>query len=215
MLPVAECYFKFKCCICNLCPMNSNILIINSAEPGISEFYLSIEEVLKPLNTRFKSIEYKESQNIDFNHWDGIIITGSPKGDDIVAHHLPYFQWIPACGKPVLGICAGHHITGVLYGAKLLRNREPESGDSEVGIINEDPILDGIDSPFKVKQMHNDSITLPGGFIQLATSHVCKNQLMKHKSKPVYTCQFHPEFYNADIFRNFIRIVNNSQDSVK
>ena len=105
-----------------------------------------------------------------------------------------------------MGICAGHHVAGYMYGSKLLRSIEPESGDFEVKVIKDDPLFNGMPESFKVRQMHNDSITLPAKFELLASSKTCLNQLMKHKNKPIYTCQFHPEYYNHDLIRNFIAI---------
>ncbi len=52
------------------------------------------------------------------------IMSGSPRGDDIVDHHLPYFQWLKTCDITIFGIYAGHHITGKLYGARLLRSKK-------------------------------------------------------------------------------------------
>lgn len=93
-----------------------------------------------------------------------------------------------------------------MYGSTILRSEEPEAGDFEVEIIKSDPLFYGLPNTFTVKQMHNDSITLPEGFELLATSITCKNQIMKHREKQLYTCQFHPEFYNHDLVRNFITL---------
>jgi GMP synthase-like glutamine amidotransferase len=68
--------------------------------------------------------------------------------------------------------------------------------------------IEGLSSKFRVKQMHNDSITLPEDFELLATSKTCKVQLMKHKQLPLYTSQFHPEFYNTQLIRNFLLMCN-------
>jgi GMP synthase (glutamine-hydrolysing) len=87
-----------------------------------------------------------------------------------------------------------------------LRSVEPESGDLEVDVVKQDPIFDGIPATFTVKQMHNDSVTLPENFELLATSKTCKVQLMKHKQNPLYTCQFHPEFYNTRLIHNFLQL---------
>jgi GMP synthase (glutamine-hydrolysing) len=183
-----------------------HILIINNAEAGITEFAEPIEKIVSRAGSTFVFIEYKDCLSANFDDFDGIILTGSPQGDDIVEHHLPWFRWIKECEKPVLGICAGHHITGYLYGSELLRSIEPESGDFEVKIIKEDPVFKGIPNIFNVRQMHNDSITLPNDFELLATSETCKNQLMKHRSKPLYTCQFHPEFNNHKLILNFLEL---------
>lgn len=182
------------------------ILLINNAEPGITEFAKPIEKIIVKVGSTSVFIEYTDCLNFNFNEFDGAILTGSPQGDDIVEHHLPYFKWIKSFEKPIFGICAGHHITGFMYGSKILRSEEPESGDFEVEIIKPDPLLKGLPNTFKVKQMHNDSVTLPVDFELLGTSQTCSNQLMKHKTKLLYTCQFHPEFYNHKLIRNFIML---------
>jgi len=182
------------------------LLIVNNAEPGVTEFAEPIEKIISEAGSTSVFIEYADCYNFKFNEYDGAILTGSPQGDDIVEHHLPYFLWIQQFEKPILGICAGHHVTGFMYGSALLRSEEPETGDFEVEIVKQDSIFNGMPVSFTVKQMHNDSITLPKKFELLATSRTCKNQLMKHKRKPFYTCQFHPEFYNHDLIRNFIQL---------
>lgn len=183
------------------------LVLINNAEPGITEFATPIEEIVEKAGSTSVFIEYADCLDFNFDGFDGAILTGSPQGDDIVEHHLPYFRWVETFKKPVFGICAGHHIAGFLYGAEILRNKEPESGDYEIEQIKDDPIFYGLPAKFKVKQMHNDSISVPKDFTLLATSKSCKNQLMKHKRKPLYTCQFHPEFYNPEMIKNFIQIV--------
>ncbi len=183
-----------------------HILIVNNAEAGITEFAEPIEKIIAASGSSSDFIEYADCLNLNFDEFDGAILTGSPQGDDIVEHHLPYFMWIKNFNKPILGICAGHHITGFMFGSRLLRSKEPESGDFNVEIIKQDPLFVKMPNIITVKQMHKDSITLPADFELLATSQTCKNQLMKHKHKPLYTCQFHPEFYNHQLILNFINL---------
>jgi GMP synthase (glutamine-hydrolysing) len=184
-----------------------HILIVNNAEKGITEFTRPLGKIVSDAGFTSETIEYKHCIHFDFETVEGIIMSGSPQGDDIVEHHLPFFQWLKAYENPVLGICAGHHITGFLYGAKLLRSEEPESGDFPVEILEDDPLFSGLPQKITVKQMHNDSISLPPGFELLATSKTCHNQIMKHSNKPLYTCQFHPEYYNKNLIQNFLKIV--------
>jgi GMP synthase (glutamine-hydrolysing) len=184
----------------------TNILIVNSAEPGIRDFTEPLEKIVQEQGLNPATIEYKNCIGFDFSTVDGAILSGSRQGDDIIEHHLPYFKWIPNFRKPVLGICAGHHISGFMNGSKILRSEEPESGDFFVTLLRKDRLFDGLPERFKVKQMHNDSITLPENFELLASSETCNNQLMKHKTKPWYSCQFHPEFYNHELIKNFLKI---------
>lgn len=182
----------------------AKILIVNSAEPGISEFTQPLKKIVEATGLVPVVIEYNVSKNLNIDDYQGVIISGSPQGDDIVEHHKPYFEWIKSYEKPVFGICAGHHVAGAIYGSKLLRSEESESGNFEVRIVKQDRIFKRLPATFTVKQMHNDSITIPNNFELLATSKICKNQLMKHLEKPLYTSQFHPEYYNHDLLRNFI-----------
>jgi len=184
-----------------------HILIINNAEKSITQFTGPLEKIVSEAGFTAETIEYRDCLDFDFEKKDGILLSGSPQGDNIVEHHLPWFQWLKTYKKPVLGICAGHHITGYLYGSELLRGEEPESGDFPVEILEDDPLFSGLPQKITVKQMHNDSISLPPGFGLLATSKTCRNQIMKHHSKPLYTCQFHPEYYNQKLIQNFLRIV--------
>ncbi len=183
-----------------------NILIINSAEPGINEFSENIKKHISEDETTCNSINYRETLLTNIDDYDGIFISGSPQGDDIVENHQPYFQWIKETDTPVLGICAGHHITAFMHGAEYLRSVEPESGDVFIEKLANDPIFSNLTNPFVARQMHNDSVTLPDGFIHLAKSNKCFNQAMKHTKKALYTLQFHPEYLNPGIIHNFISI---------
>ena len=156
-----------------------SILIINNAEPGIDEFVEPLQKIVKNAGLEYMVADYKESGKLIFNKFDGIILSGSPQGDDIVEHHSHFFQWLKTIEKPVFGICAGHHITGFLYGAELLRSKEPESDKLPVNVVKNDIVFDGLPKQIIVKQMHNDSVTLPDDFELLATSKKNKNQMIR------------------------------------
>jgi len=181
-------------------------LIINSAEKGIDEFCKPIEKILREAQGSCATIEYEETQTTDIASYQGIILSGSPRGDDIADHHQPYFQWVKTCNRPVFGMCAGHHIVGRLYGAQLLRSVEKEVGDFFVVIDHRDAVFNGMPDRFMARQNHHDSITLPEEFILLAHSDVCKVEAVKHRTRPIYTTQFHPEIHNPEMILNFVKI---------
>lgn len=181
-------------------------LIINNANRGIREFCEPIEKILDEMNIPFKTIEFGDTLKTPMAEYRGMILSGSPRGNDIADHHQPYFKWILTCNRPIFGMCAGHHIVGRLYGAELLRSVEKEVGDCYVEIDRPDPIFAGLADRFSARQNHHDSITLPEGFILLAHSEVCKVEAMKHRTRPIYTTQFHPEISNPEMIRSFIQI---------
>ncbi len=184
-----------------------NILVINNAPKGVTEFVQPFTAFFSSEGAACEVAEYAQIPPISKKDYQGIILSGSPRGNDIVDHHAPYFRWIETCHIPILGICAGHHIVGHIYGARLLRSEEKEKGDCFITIDEpNDPLFKNCPSPLNVRKTHNDSITLPPRFIHLAHSHVCEVEAVKHPQKPLYTTQFHPEFLNTQILRNFLQL---------
>lgn len=184
------------------------ILIVNNAEENITEFVDPIKKISNSLNINSDIIQYSDLFTIKLFKYDGIILSGSPKGDNIIDNHLKYYEWIKNYNKPILGICAGHHIIGTLYGSKLIRKIQGEDGNYEVSILSKDPFFKGVNEKFIVKELHNNSISLPSDFILLASSKKCEVESMKHNSKLIYTTQFHPEILNQNLIINFLSIVD-------
>lgn len=183
------------------------ILLINSAEPHIREFVAPIEEIVKQAGKSHQLLEYRQLINHPIEKYSGVIISGSPQGDDIIESHQPYFQWIKNFNKPILGICAGHHIIGYMYGSVIYSSKEIEKGEIDIEIKSDVPIFKGYHRRFKGHAMHNDSISVPEGFEIIASTSVCNNQAMKKVDKEWYTLQFHPEIANHKIIENFLNLV--------
>jgi len=113
---------------------------------------------------------------------------------------------------PILGICAGHQFMARFFGGEVKPSKTPEFGKVEVTILNEkDPLFKWVPEKSVVWESHNDEITvLPKCFLRIAESENCKIQAIRHKKKPFYGLQFHPEVehteYGEEIFRNFIKL---------
>lgn len=112
---------------------------------------------------------------------------------------------------PIIGICAGHQFIARHYGGRVEPSKIPEFGKVELIIYENDSILKNINKKSIVWESHNDEITkMPDGFINLAKSENCKIQIIKHKNKPIYGFQFHPEVehteFGIQFFKNFIEI---------
>src|SRR3989442_1334484 len=75
-------------------------------------------------------------------------------------------------------------------------------------------IFQGLPNRFEVWESHNDEVTiLPRDFVALASSQNCDVQAMRHRDRPLFGLQFHPEVedtqFGADIFRNFLKLCEN------
>ena len=155
---------------------------------------------------------------------DAIVLSGTLRDFDyykpeILANFSDFIRVTPT---PVLGICGGHQIIGLSFGARVVTldsQEQSERRDNRVTeyqyrlvriVAPDDPIFDEIDNPqsrvwqdytkegriLRVWQNHGLQLDqVPGGFKLLATSYLCRNQMMVKRSEGqlIYTVQFHLE----------------------
>ena len=113
---------------------------------------------------------------------------------------------------PVLGFCLGHEIIAVAYRGRIKKLSEYH-GKKEIITINrpEDPIFEGMEkSELSLVKRHAFHVSeLPSSFESLASSDTCSNEIIRHKTKPIYGFQSHPEVSGEDgmfMVRNFLKI---------
>ena len=133
----------------------------------------------------------------------GFILSGGP--NSVYAEEAPTLpDYIIASGLPVLGICYGmqlltHHFGGVVAGGA-----EREYGAAQVTIDVENPLFPL--SQQKVWMSHGDRIeALPDEFEVLGHSANSPFAYMRHRTKPYYGVQFHPEVNHTENGRDFLQ----------
>lgn len=126
--------------------------------------------------------------------FDGVVLSGAPilLTDIDPTTYLQHLSWIKTYDKPLLGICFGHQIIGLLHGARVSKMRE-DRGFQEIELIKDDSLFERLPDVFEMQEDHCEHISVPHGFDLLACSDACINEAMKHKEKPMYGVQFHPE----------------------
>ncbi|SCZ80376.1 glutamine amidotransferase-related protein [Acidaminobacter hydrogenoformans] len=161
--------------------------------------------------------------NIEIIEPDCIIIYGRVTHhwdlEEIMQSYLSELEMIQALQKPTLGICAGLELMAIAFGGEIGRMSENGMGDVlEEGyirktILKKNPLFEGLEGTFCCRELHREEVkVLPAEFELLATSEMCRVQGIKHKDKPMYGVQFHPEWYNSDypdgsiILHNFLKI---------
>lgn len=168
----------------------------------------------------------------DFNP-DAIVLSGTFSDFDYYnPTHLESFKkFITETKIPVLAICGSHQLVGWSFGAHLKTLDDLELGEKRsnrvveyqyrfVKIVDKnDPIFDGNedqssgvwqdytkeDDILRVWQNHGVQVDgVPQGFKLLATSYLCKNQMMvKHSDgQMIYCVQFHLEKSFEDWSKN-------------
>jgi len=129
----------------------------------------------------------------------------------------PLVEVIRETSAPLLGLCGGHQLIGLAFGAPsepmgplaagetdphpdLATGMRKEWGPYRVRLSAHDPLFEGLGETAVVEQRHFwDLKSVPAGFVQVATSDACPIQAIRHQSRPLYGVQFHPERY-SDVY---------------
>ncbi len=174
------------------------ILIIKTPNRKLHdlEFVKPIEDVLKRNKFEFISTHYSKINKELLKNADGIIISGTSLKDNTYLDSICEFNWITDFDRPILGICGGMHILGLVYNGKIKKRQE--IGLTE--IIFKDDFL-RYQGEHLVYELHNLNVESKNYKI-VATSEY-SIQAIKHKKKPFFGVQFHPEVRNKNLIINF------------
>jgi GMP synthase (glutamine-hydrolysing) len=153
-----------------------------------------IAEMVSACGADNKIVKWNECNSNDFQNSSGIIFSGSPTMFT-EADHKPYienFSFIKEGKIPVLGICFGHQLIGILHGAKIFRGVAVRTR-IKIAVLKEDALFNGLTPVTEMNEDHTEGITLPPSFIHLATSSTYTVEGMRHPNLPLWGVQFHPE----------------------
>ncbi len=136
----------------------------------------------------------------------GIILSGGPAST--YEENAPQLDAsIVQSGIPILGICYGHQLLARFFGGNVIRSERKEYGKSHVRIIRPEGVLDGLSRRETVWMSHGDTVlSLPEGMEVLAHTDSCSVAAFRHKAKPIFGVQWHPEVAHT---RNGERMLGN------
>jgi GMP synthase (glutamine-hydrolysing) len=138
----------------------------------------------------------------------GLIFSGGPAS--------VYAPTAPRCdprlfdlGIPVLGICYGMQLACQLLGGKVLPADRREFGPAVCRITDANGLFTGVPNETTVWMSHGDQVQLvQGDFVALAATDTCPMAATRHRTRPVYGLQFHPEVSHTPqgtrMLRNFL-----------
>lgn len=143
---------------------------------------------------RAKTIQWTEAGPDAFKDVDGIIISGAPilLTEEKTAQYVTKFGWIKKMEVPILGICFGHQIIGMVYGAKPTKCADDRDWQN-ITFVSDSFLRKGLADVCGMKQDHCEQINLPKEFDLLAKSKITEVEAMVHQTRPLYGVQFHPE----------------------
>lgn len=138
----------------------------------------------------------------------GLILSGGPAS--VYGENAPTIDpGIFDLGIPILGICYGMQITCYKLGGKILPADSREFGRAPCSWSGDNPLFQDIPETFTAWMSHGDQLgELDGSFDVIASTETCPNAGIRHKSKPIYGIQFHPEVTHTEhggtLLRNFV-----------
>ena len=202
------------------------------ASLALQNIVTNIKRLVQQPITQIAHVSELERTAVDFKP-DAIVLSGTLRDFDFYKPELltRFANFIHTTRIPVLGICGGHQLIGLSFGARVVTldqqeqekrrtNRVTEYQYRFVRIVEpEDPIFTGIDNPesrvwqdytregriLRVWQNHGLQLDrVPEGFTLLARSYLCRNQMMVKRSgdQMIYSVQFHLEKSFEDWNRN-------------
>ncbi|MGE5576651.1 MAG: anthranilate synthase component II [Syntrophothermus sp.] len=141
---------------------------------------------------------------------EGIVISpgpGKPREAGISNRIIEAF----AGRIPILGVCLGHQCIGEIFGARVVRAREPVHG--KVSLIRHDGrgLFSGLPDTFTATRYHSlvvDEATIPECLLVTARADTGEVMGIRHRDLAVEGVQFHPEsiltMVGKQILQNFL-----------
>jgi len=110
---------------------------------------------------------------------------------------------------PILGLCYGHQLLAYMTGGTVKPAEKREYGITYVTVTRPIGVLEGLGPKEKVWMSHSDAVyVVPKEYEVLAYTENCPVAAFKHKTKPIYGLQWHPEVIHTEngmkMLKNFI-----------
>ncbi len=138
----------------------------------------------------------------------GLILSGGPSS--VYDKNAPRFHSeILESNLPVLGLCYGHQLIAYLFKGDVKTAKKREYGVTYTTIDKSVDVLKNLDRKEKVWMSHGDTVySLPKMFEVLASTENSPVAAFKHRQKPIYGLQWHPEVIHTKngmkMLKNFI-----------
>jgi GMP synthase (glutamine-hydrolysing) len=138
----------------------------------------------------------------------GLIFSGGPA--------RVYAEGAPTCDPglldldlPALGICYGMQWVCHRLGGRVSASRSREYGRVRLYVDQPDSLLAHVPSPTSVWMSHGDVVdSLSDDFVPLAHTDSCPFAAVRHRRRPIFGLQFHPEVTHtpngSQMIRNFL-----------
>ena len=144
---------------------------------------------------------------------DGIVLSPGPCTPNEAGICVELVQTAPA-DLPILGVCLGHQSIGAAEGSNIVTAQEIRHGKINQIRHENGPLFEGLPETYNVVRYLSLAIEpsdLPDTLIADAFTEDGEIMAVRHKDRPVFGVQFHPESILTEhghaLLKNFLKTV--------
>lgn len=154
-----------------------------------------------------------ELTNSSIDGIKALILSGGPRSvteNDLGLSFQSNMKYANERNIKILGICFGHQLLAVHLGGTLAHSGNPEYGQTDIVLINNDSLFKELETNQSVWMSHRDEVKeLPLGVVPLAISGENRIAAFANEQNTIFGLQFHPEVshtkHGSKILDNFLR----------
>ena len=181
------------------------------------ERFERLESCLRGNGAKVTPVGWDEVSPQLFASYDGVALSGSPdmmSEPKVQAKYKGEIDALLDARVPVLGVCFGHQMMAFAFGSEVVKDGRHVLEMVRTRALGDDPIFMGLPPTLMLLESRHEVVkSLPKGFTLLARSSTSRIATMKHRNRPLYGVQFHPERYTTQnpagnaVVGNFIRLL--------
>jgi len=177
----------------------------------LAMYFKELGADIKVIRNNKVTVEYLESL-YNKRELTGIIISPGPKSPKDAGMSI---EIVAKFGHkvPILGVCLGHQVIGVTFGAAVSKGKRPMHGKVTAINHSKEGVFKELPQKYKVTRYHSlvvEKENLPKCLKVEAFDDMGVIMGIRHTKYPIYGIQFHPEAalteYGHDLIENYIMI---------
>ena len=168
------------------------ILVVDNYD----SFVFNLVQYLQQLGAECTVVRNDQLKVSDADDYDGVLISPGPGTPEAAGISVELVKYCAQKQISLLGVCLGHQVIAVAYGATVSRAPELLHGKTSVVNHNNKSVLADIPTPFTATRYHSLAIekqTLPDEIEVTGSTDSGVIMAIQHKTLPICGVQFHPE----------------------
>ena len=137
---------------------------------------------------------------------------GNPAGAGVTLEAIGYFQ----DRIPIFGVCLGHQAIVEYFGGTISHAPKVMHGKASRVIHNGKEIFEGLENPLQAGRYHSLCAVKVPDCLEVTATYDDIVMAVKHKQKPIFGVQFHPESIltptGGKIIQNLLKISQENRE---